>query len=54
MLVLNRKNGHLTFEKGGAATFMLFEKAHRLSRFWKNWGNKDFGNGQLTFEKRGQ
>ena len=33
---------------------MLFEKVHSLSTFWKNGGDKDFGNGHFTFEKEGQ
>ena len=50
-LVLNGGNGHFTFEKRGHRHFMVFEKAHRFSRFWKYGGDKNFGNGHFTFEK---
>ena len=33
---------------------MVFEKVESLSKFWKNGRDKDFGNGQFTFEKGGQ
>ena len=32
---------------------MVFEKTHRLSRFWKNGGDKDFTNDIFTFESGG-
>ena len=50
-LVLNGGNGHFMFKKGGHRLFMVFEKACRLSRFWKNGDEKDFRNGHFTFEK---
>ena len=46
--ILEMDNLHL---KKWGSDFMGFEKAHRLSRLWKNGGDKDVGNEHSTFKK---
>ena len=44
------ENGYFIFEEGGKGFFLVFEKVHRISRFWKHWVNKNFGSRRFTFE----